>query len=331
MSTGWSLKCIKESSRMKASELKIYARFARQHASGFIAQRIAEARTDAPAAPHKPAPGSWSNDRLTVAWLGHATVLMNFYGTWLLTDPALRLRIGINIGGLTFGLRRLVRPALTVRELPPLDAVLISHSHMDHCDLGTLKRLPRSLHAVVQRGNQDLVRRFRHSTALSWGEFVEINGARIEAIEVNHWGARRLTDKHRGYGGFLITKRNRAVVFGGDTAYTNAFARLRRRLPIDLAILPIGAYDPYIYAHASPEHSWAMRHEMNAKYLLPMHHSTFRLSREPVHEPIERLMKVAGRERWRVALTEPGQTFVLPEESSEQESASDEHHQQVAL
>lgn len=266
-----------------------------------------------PAALHKPEPASWSNDRLTVAWLGHATTLINFYGTWLLTDPVLRLRIGINIGGLTLGMRRLVRPALAVKELPPLDGVLVSHSHMDHCDLGTLNRLPRSLHAVVQRGNLDLVRRFRERSELEWGESVEINGARIEAVEVNHWGARRLTDKHRGYGGFLVTKNNRALVFGGDTAYTNAFARLRHRARIDLAILPIGAYDPYIYAHANPEQSWAMRREMGAKYILPMHHSTFRLSREPIGEPIERMLRVAGDESWRVAVTEPGQTWVLPE------------------
>lgn len=299
--------------KINSSDLKIYARFARQHARRFLSQRVTEARTDVPFAPHKPVPASWSNDRLTVAWLGHATTLINFYGTWLLTDPALRLRIGINVGGLTLGMRRLVRPALGVSELPPLDAVLVSHSHMDHCDLGTLHRLPRGLHAVVQQGNLDLVKRFRQRSELEWGESVLINGARIEAIEVNHWGARRLTDKHRGYGGFLITKNNRALVFGGDTAYTNAFARLRHRASIDLAIMPIGAYDPYIYAHANPEQSWAMRREMGAKYILPMHHSTFRLSREPAGEPIERMLRVAGDESWRVAVREPGQTWVLPE------------------
>ena len=121
-----------------------------------------------------------------------------------------------------------------------------------------------------------------------------------------------MTDRHRGYGGFLITKNGRALVFGGDTAYTRAFARLRHRVSqIDLAILPIGAYDPYIYAHASPEQSWQMRREMNATYILPMHHSTFRLSREPADEPIRRMLAVAGQERWRVALTEVGETWRL--------------------
>jgi L-ascorbate metabolism protein UlaG (beta-lactamase superfamily) len=136
-----------------------------------------------------------------------------------------------------------------------------------------------------------------------------VAGAHIEALEVKHWGARKLTDKQRGYGGFLIEKRGRAVVFGGDTAYTPAFAALRQRAKIDLAIMPIGAYDPFIGAHASPEQSWAMSREMGARYLLPMHHSTFRLSREPRYEPITRLLAAAGDEQWRVVATEIGQTW----------------------
>lgn len=298
---------------LSAEDIKAYARFARLHARRFLSERVQEAGTPIPPAPHKPAPASWSDDALTVAWLGHATVLINFYGTWLLTDPVLRSRVGVRVAGVTIGPRRLVRPALSVKELPRLDAVLVSHSHMDHCDLGTLRRLPRDIHAVVQEGNRDLVRRFSKVNDLKWGESVEINGARIEAIEVNHWGARRLTDKHRGYGGFLVEKRGRALVFGGDTAYTHAFSRLRHRTLVDLAILPIGAYDPWVYAHANPEQSWKMMREMNASYILPMHHSTFRLSREPVREPIERLERVAGREGWRIALREPGETWQLPE------------------
>jgi L-ascorbate metabolism protein UlaG (beta-lactamase superfamily) len=295
--------------------LKIYARFARQHARKFLQDRLQESRTPIPDAPHRPRPRDWSDERLTVAWLGHATVLINFYGTWLLTDPVLGSRVGVNLAGMmTLGPRRIVRPALLPHELPRLDGVLISHSHMDHCDLPTLRRLPRSAHAVVQRGNLDLVRRFKRASELEWGQAVEVGGARIEAIEVNHWGARKLTDRHRGYGGFLITKNDRALVFGGDTAYTRAFGRLRSRLKVDLAILPIGAYDPYVYAHANPEQSWAMRREMGATYILPMHHSTFRLSREPVREPVTRLVKAAGpEERWRIALSEPGETWTLPE------------------
>jgi L-ascorbate metabolism protein UlaG (beta-lactamase superfamily) len=300
---------------VSAKDLKTYTSFARRFAGRFVRERVEERRVPLLPAPHRPEPATWSDERLTVAWLGHATVLINFYGTWLLTDPALRTRVGVRVGALTLGPRRLVRPALSVRELPALDAVLVSHAHMDHCDMGTLRRLPRSTRAVVQRGNGDLLRRFARVDELTWGESVEVSGARVEAVEVNHWGARKLTDRHRGYGGFLVEKNGRALVFGGDTAYTNAFARLKRRgSRVDLAILPIGAYDPYIYVHANPEQSWQMAREMGADYILPMHHSTFRLSREPADEPRRRILAAAGKERWRVALTEIGETWSLPEE-----------------
>src|SRR5437588_2692636 len=299
---------------VSVKDLKTYTSFARRFAGKFVRDRMQESRLPVLPAPHRPRPAEWSDERLTVAWLGHATVLINFYGTWLLTAPARRTGVGVRVGGMTLGPRRLVRPALTLRELPALDAVLVSHAHMDHCDLGTLRRLPRRTRAVVQEGNGDLVRRFARVDELSWGESVEVNGARVESVEVNHWGARKLTDKHRGYGGFLIEKNGRALVFGGDTAYTRAFSRLKGRgVRVCLAILPVGAYDPYIHVHANPEQAWQMSREMGAEFILPMHHSTFRLSREPAGEPIRRMLAAAGRERRRVAVTEVGETWTLPE------------------
>ncbi|MEW6126863.1 MAG: MBL fold metallo-hydrolase [Acidobacteriota bacterium] len=298
---------------MNIKNLKIYTKYARQHGRRYFNQQAQDRRLPIAPAPHTPQLENWRDDELTVAWIGHATVLINFFGTWILTDPVMRSHVGVNLAGLTIGPRRLVHPALSANELPPLDAVLISHAHMDHCDLGTLKKLPRKTHVIVQQGNRDLVSRFAKVSEIGWGEQVTFKDTGVEAIEVNHWGARRLTDRHRGYGGFLITKGERAIVFGGDTAYTRAFSRLRYRgIKIELAILPIGAYNPYIYAHANPEQAWQMRHEMNANYILPMHHSTFRLGREPVGEPIHRLLKAAGDEGWRVCLTKPGETWKLP-------------------
>ena len=110
---------------VSVKELRTYTSFARRFAGKFVRDRMEERRVPVLPAPHRPEPATWGDERLTVAWLGHATVLMNFYGTWLLTDPALRPRIGVRVGGLTLGPRRLVQPALTVKELPPLDAVLV--------------------------------------------------------------------------------------------------------------------------------------------------------------------------------------------------------------
>jgi L-ascorbate metabolism protein UlaG (beta-lactamase superfamily) len=263
-------------------------------------------------APRRPDPVTWPHDRLTTAWLGHATVLLRLDGVWVLTDPALERRIGIGRGSAKLGPRRLVEPALRTQELPRPDLLLLSHAHMDHTDLGTLRALPREVPVVVQPGNRDLVRRFRRVEELAWGDTIEVAGVTVESIPVRHWGARMVTDRHRGYGGYLLRRGRRTVLFAGDTAYTDAFLYLRERGRIDLAILPIGAYDPWIYNHATPEQAWDMFRGLGAEYLLPVHHSTFRLSREPADEPIRRLLAAAGDQRWRVVATEVGATWSAP-------------------
>src|SRR6266850_2815983 len=141
-------------------------------------------KTDIAPAPQRPDPSSWPDDRLTVAWLGHATVLFNFHGTWVLTDPALARRIGIGRGTAKLGPRRLVQPALRARDLPDLDLLLLSHAHMDHTDLGTLRLLPADVPVVVQPGNRDLVRRVSEVHELAWGESIRLAGLRIESTEV---------------------------------------------------------------------------------------------------------------------------------------------------
>jgi L-ascorbate metabolism protein UlaG (beta-lactamase superfamily) len=289
-----------------------HLRFARTYVRRTLEQRRVDPLPDTRPAPHKPSPQAWSNQHLTVSWLGHASVLLNIHGTLVLTDPALEPRIGIGRGFAKVGPRRLVAPGLRPRELPRLDLVLLSHAHMDHTDLGTLRKISASTPVVVQSGNTDLVRRFREVHELGWGEHAEVATMRVESTPVRHWGARMITDQHRGYGGYLLQKGARTVLFAGDTAYTNALTPLGRGRRIDLAILPIGAYDPWIANHASPEQAWAMFKALGAEYVLPVHHSTFRLSREPVGEPLQRFMAAAGDEGWRVVGREIGATSELP-------------------
>jgi L-ascorbate metabolism protein UlaG (beta-lactamase superfamily) len=110
-----------------------------------------------PTAPDKPDPRHWRDDQLTLSWLGHATVLINFFGVWILTDPALRARVGVSVGPLTFGPKRFVAPALRTSELPPLDFILLTHAHMDHLDIGTLRRLRRDATVVTAAATADLL------------------------------------------------------------------------------------------------------------------------------------------------------------------------------
>ncbi len=128
-------------------------------------------------------------------------------------------------------------------------------------------------------------------------------GLRVTAQPVIHWGARTFHDRHRGYNAYLIEGNGRRVLYGGDTAFHDGF----RRLPgVDLAIMGIGAYDPYVAAHATPEQAWSMADHCRADHIIPMHHGTFQLSHEPVNEPMERMLAAAGRDTDRVVIREIG-------------------------
>ncbi len=257
---------------------------------------------------HRPDPASWDPSALTAAWLGHATVLMNLGGTMILTDPALQSRIGVGVGVATVGPRRFIQPALTARELPRIDLLLISHAHMDHLDLATLRLLPSTTPVVTHRNVGDLLGRFMQVIELDWGEKTRVGGVDIEAIPARHWGARTITDTHRRYGGFILSHDDTRVLFAGDTAYTDLYRGYHDRR-VDLCLMPIGAYDPWIDNHASPEEAWAMATDLGASMVLPIHHSTFRLSREPMEEPIARFVAAAGGQAHRIALTEVGATW----------------------
>lgn len=263
--------------------------------------------------PQRPSPQSWPDSGLHVAWLGHATLLIRMDGFTVLTDPVFSERAGIGLGPITLGVKRLVAPPVELRELPPLDLILLSHAHMDHFDLPTLRRLEGRAPVVTARATSDLLRAERHVRVveLGWDEQVRIGPARIRAFEVNHWGARMRSDTYRGYNGYLIEAGRHRVLFAGDTADTHLFGKLRSRRPIDLAVMPIGAYNPWIRYHCTPEQAWRMGNEAGAELLVPMHHRTFALSDEPVDEPIERFRAAAGNRQDRIALDQIGQEFHL--------------------
>jgi L-ascorbate metabolism protein UlaG (beta-lactamase superfamily) len=267
----------------------------------------------------RPDPARWRNERLTAAWLGHATVLINFFGVNILTDPALFPRIGIRFPGFTIGPKRLTAPALTVEELPAIDLIIFSHAHFDHFDLRTLRHFDASTQVITPHRTADLLRRtrFRNVFELNWGEEKTIlapaGPIKVTAIPVNHWGARMRKDFYRGYNGYVLERNNRRVLFGGDTAFTDAFGALRRHGAIDVAAMSVGCYNPWIRSHATPEEAVQMATDAGARFIIPIHHQTFRLSFEPFREPIERFEAALRGEPERIALGEIGETFVLPD------------------
>jgi L-ascorbate metabolism protein UlaG (beta-lactamase superfamily) len=265
-------------------------------------------------APERPAPHTWPDTGLHAAWLGHTTVLLKIDGVTVLTDPVFSRRVGLGLGPVTLGLKRLVYPALSALELPKIDVVLLSHAHFDHFDLPSLRALEsRGTIVVTAAKTGDLLRTPRWSKVheLGWDDRVSIGPATLRAFEVNHWGARMRNDTYRGFNGYTIEVGRYRVLFGGDTAVTDKFRVLRTSRLYDLAIMPVGAYDPWIHYHCTPEQAWRMAEEAGAEFVLPVHHQTFALSREPYLEPIDRTYGAAGNRPDRVAVDGIGQEFHL--------------------
>lgn len=265
-------------------------------------------------APYKPEPFNWPETGLHAAWLGHSTVFLKIDGVTLITDPVFSEKVGIEIGPLTVGIKRLVSAALHGHQLPMPQVVLLSHAHMDHFDRPSLRSLYSPHTTVVTAAKtSDLIRvsRFRNVQELNWGEQVEVAGLTIRAFEVNHWGARVRTDTYRGFNGYVIESPRHRVVFGGDTAFTHSFRQAKGSRPTNLAIMPIGAYQPWIRYHCNPEQAWEMAQYCGAEYVLPVHHQTFQLGREGYREPIDRLVAAAGSRPERVCLHDIGQEFHL--------------------
>jgi L-ascorbate metabolism protein UlaG (beta-lactamase superfamily) len=283
----------------------------------FVRERLAEMGRDIPPAPHAPNPSSWSDNALTMAWLGHATLLVNLYGVRILVDPTLFPRIGVDAVLGTIGPQRLVHCALTAHELPDIDLVLVSHAHFDHLDTPSLGAVKGRPVAVMAPATSDLLPRRRYSAVheVRWGETVAVNtprgDVRVRGIEVKHWGARMRRDTYRGFTGFIVEREGARLLFGGDTALTDAFRAHRAHGPFDAAVMPVGAYDPWIFNHCTPEQAVAMADAANARLFVPVHHQSFRLSNEPFLEPIERTEAALFSERGRLALREIGETALI--------------------
>ncbi len=276
-------------------------------ACGLVAGRPAPA-------PAVPSPHHWSRGELDVAWIGHASVLIGFGGTTILTDPAFFDRIGAQLGPITIGPKRIVEPALRPADLPALDAVVVTHAHMDSLDRPSLRAVNQATVLVTPPRTRDLVDDlgFQRVVELGWGERVVVGEVEIEAVEVAHWGRRWPWDGWRGYNGYLLTRGGTTVLFASDTAYTERIGRLGARRPITVAILGNGAYDPWIHNHADPEQVWRMFEQSRARWLIPVLWDTFRLGKEPIGDAMRRLLAAAGPAADRIVIRRIGETWTAP-------------------
>ena len=238
-------------------------------------------------------------DGLRVTMIGHATVLIQVAGNNLVTDPLWSERAS----PLSFvGPRRICLPGVAMRDLPPIDAVLLSHNHYDHLDVATLK----ALHArdapllVTPLGNDRIVQRHIPGVRVrtgDWGDAIEVqDDLTIHIVPALHWSSRRPRDRRMAlWSGFVISAAGKHIYFAGDTGYGTGgiFRRIRERFgPMDLAIIPIGAYDPRWFMaaqHTNPEEAIQIMLDLDARAAVGIHWGTFKLTDEPWEQPKVRL------------------------------------------
>jgi L-ascorbate metabolism protein UlaG (beta-lactamase superfamily) len=230
-------------------------------------------------------------DHAGLVWIGHASFALRLAGKLILTDPIFSPRIGGVVA-------REVPPGLPLEALPPVDVVTISHNHMDHFDVPTIRRLGPAPLYVAPLGHERLLRKAgaERIVELDWWQRHVVDGLEITLVPARHWSMRAPWTRNDAlWGGFVLRGPEGAAYHAGDTAYFDGFAEIGRRAgPIDWALLPIGAYEPRWFMepqHASPEDAGQALLDLGAKTLVAMHWGTFRLTDEPLGEPPVRMRK----------------------------------------
>jgi len=242
--------------------------------------------------------------RVAVTWIGHASFLVQFNDLNVLIDP--------NFANWLFLLKRIKRAGLRIRDLPPIDLVLLTHAHFDHFHKPTLRKLPAPKIAVLPWGVGDLAHDLGFGRVIelqTWESFTH-DQWKVTLTPCKHWGARTLHDHHRGFGGFVLEHQGRRIYHAGDSAYSDCFKEIGRRCPPEIALLPIGAYypDSFRNVHMGPDEAIDVFRDLGAKWFVPMHYGTFKLSFEALDAPPRWLRKIAQREglSHRVKILEEG-------------------------
>jgi len=226
-------------------------------------------------------------DQTGVTWLGHAGFLIQIGGQNILVDPNWALWHG--------PVKRVRLPSVTAAGLPYIDLVLITHAHFDHLHLPSLRAIAAGQPVIVPEGVGGILKRCAFSRIIELGcwETLHFRNLEITLTPARHWGARMIHDTFRKFGGFLIRDDRRTVFHCGDSSLFDGFTEIGKRADIDIALMPIGAYDAPSGrpVHLNPEEALDAFEMLDARCMIPMHYGTFPLGGEPIDEPVQRLEK----------------------------------------
>lgn len=228
-------------------------------------------------------------NQVCITWVGHASFLIQTPEHSILIDPNWAKWLKV--------IKRIKHPGMEIHDLPAIDLVLVTHAHFDHLDRRSLRTVARDQPIIVPEHVGNLVHDlgFNHVQELRAWQSFQLGSLKITLTPAKHWGARVLHDNHRGFGGFLIEYEGRSILHCGDSSYFEGFREIGEKANVEIALLPIGAYDAPTKrdAHMNPEQALQAFVELKAATMVPMHFGTFRLSYEPVMAPPRRLLKKA--------------------------------------
>ncbi|BBH21866.1 membrane protein [Paenibacillus baekrokdamisoli] len=287
----------------------------------------------------------------SLTWIGHSTFLIQHSGLNIITDPVWAEKLGFQ--------KRLSQPGLPITDIPPIDVVLISHSHYDHLHIGSLKQLSGGKTLIVPIGLADKMRSkgFSSVIELDWWESATIGGVEFTFVPSQHWTRRTLLDMNRSHwGGYIINSSSEydvmkaaakasitsantikvqltandnststslgecpTIYFAGDSGYFDGFKQIGERFRIDIALMPIGAYDPEWFMgpqHVTPEQALQAFEDTGAGWFVPMHYGSFRLADDTPREALDRLEAERAKRQIvpaRVVKLQHGETWRLNE------------------
>ncbi len=234
--------------------------------------------------------GNLEVNQTGVTWLGHAGFLLQLGGRNILIDPVWALWLG--------PAKRFSHPSLVARDLPYIDLVLITHAHFDHLHLPSLRAVAAGQPIIVPQGVGNIVQScsFSRVIEMDYWQSLRVCGLDITFTPMKHWGARFIHDTYRKFGGYLISDRRQTVFHCGDSSLFDGFQEIAKRASIDVALMPIGAYQPPSGrpVHMNPEEALEAFQMLGAKHMVPMHYGAYPISGEPLHEPVQRLSKATS-------------------------------------